>query len=989
MKGDLMDFQAAESQYRCYSDQCSQGKITYQQFLDAVNKITVYDQTGQLWMLHAQSAKWCVYRSGQWVFMDPPSNTPINPVQAAHIPSPQITPVANYQPGIPPVSVYQMSSQPKKKSPLLLILGIVVFICGGIAITGIMLTKSGSFSSLLSNLPFQTTNPKPSAPVEGKFTLDPVETVTIGGGQSVVVDSNQATLQIPIESLPAGVNGKLTVNEPNNALKKEIGALATLVTPFYQVKLEGENDGSGMATFSLPTNGDPLFLIELFDGKFMAASPIEYSGSNASIQVPLYSGLTDAGDSSFSFQGTYAFAFITPLQASIPHPEVKLASQKKQTDPRDCTIRYQFNISGYGAQEIKNPTSFCRKNGNDTIRVMYNTTYTPKMTTDNADQVVDIIQKIMASYQTEGFTAANLEKNGTKVNVIVEAGSGDPVYTPSNGTVYIPMDSIGGDNISSELAHELAHWVQDASYNMTSSYWSDKLGISSTSKWWLENSAEDMVMLYDPAYIDKNLTYYGTTSLGNDKRTPFQLAPNQWNDDLYNHAQVLKVFTCDNPSVCAISPSKFVEAINNGTFPIDSAALDKMSQHLDEYARYLLGKSPQSANSAIFLMNGVKNGTGYGETVTPVSDKSTLTFKKTGYEPQMKLSSGDSGNELDIQARIEKGGVYPLMVESPINVEMAGNPVEIVVEAGTPFYYIEDKGEIKFSDGTSKIILGPIHPKAGISGLRIVAVATDGEKNFTAKIRTIDITGDWMFAYKNIISNSMVCDQTGVDDPMTPEEIAQLTSYINSYVTTIAGVFTRDTGTNAYTWTISPGADLSFDSDTTAVVNGAALVDGKGVTVQTSVSVPESTSFTPPIKGLPVALASSAFLGICLLWKGKKYLRIPMAFLALLLISGCSAFFYLYGDFSTSTLIDQLLPPTPENEAKVFGAEQGAAFADYHPKYLVSGETTADVNFTMGAGAVTTEGTDEGKTVCSGTIVYRVNGFLLDDGVITDFPGSD
>ena len=207
-----------------------------------------------------------------------------------------------------------------------------------------------------------------------------------------------------------------------------------------------------------------------------------------------------------------------------------------------------------------------------------------------------------------------------------------------------------------------------------------------------------------------------------------------------------------------------------------------------------------------------------------------------------------------------------------------------------------------------------------MSGLRIVAVATDGAKNFTAKIRTIDISGDWLFAYKDIISNSMVCDQTGVDDPMTPEEVARLTSYINSYVTTITGVFTRDTGTNTYTWTVSPGADLSFDSDTTAVVNGAALVDGKGITIQTSVSVPESTSFTPPIKGLPVALASSGFLGICLLWRRKKFLRIPMVFLALLLLSGCSAFFYLYGDFSTSTLIDQLLPPTPENAAKIFGS---------------------------------------------------------------------
>jgi len=39
MEGDFMDFQTAESQYRYYSEQCSQGKITYQQFLDAVNKI--------------------------------------------------------------------------------------------------------------------------------------------------------------------------------------------------------------------------------------------------------------------------------------------------------------------------------------------------------------------------------------------------------------------------------------------------------------------------------------------------------------------------------------------------------------------------------------------------------------------------------------------------------------------------------------------------------------------------------------------------------------------------------------------------------------------------------------------------------------------------------------------------------------------------------------------------------------------------------------
>ncbi len=72
----------------------------------------------------------------------------------------------------------------------------------------------------------------------------------------------------------------------------------------------------------------------------------------------------------------------------------------------------------------------------------------------------------------------------------------------------------------------------------------------------LETSAEYMVMLMS-RYIDQNLLGLAVfTSLGADKRTPFQFAPNQWNDDLYLHAQLLKAFTCDNPSACPISPQK-------------------------------------------------------------------------------------------------------------------------------------------------------------------------------------------------------------------------------------------------------------------------------------------------------------------------------------------------------------------------------------------------------------------------------------------------
>ena len=308
-----------------------------------------------------------------------------------------------------------------------------------------------------------------------------------------------------------------------------------------------------------------------------------------------------------------------------------------------------------------------------------------------------------------------------------------------------------------------------------------------------------MVMLYEPKYIDQNLLSYGTTSLGADKRTPFQFAPNQWNDDLYLHAQLLKVFTCDNPSACPISPQKFVNAINNGAFPIDSSAVEKISANLDDFARYLLGKSPQKANSMIYLLNSVKNGTGYGESVTPVDNKGDLNFKKTGYEPQMKQTSGGTGTELDIQAVIEKGGVYPLMLETPRNAELAGYPVEIEVSPGCPFYYTEEGGEIQYNDGTAKTVIGPLHSKTGLSGIRIVAVATDGAKTFTAKIRPLDISGDWIFVFDSIVSNNMVCDSSGNEsndnnDPTTPEEMAQLTSYINSYIPAIPGEYVKDAG---------------------------------------------------------------------------------------------------------------------------------------------------------------------------------------------------
>ncbi len=51
---------------------------------------------------------------------------------------------------------------------------------------------------------------------------------------------------------------------------------------------------------SIPASGELLFLVELFDGKYMATSRMPYAGSRIEISV-LLSGKSDPGDESLVF----------------------------------------------------------------------------------------------------------------------------------------------------------------------------------------------------------------------------------------------------------------------------------------------------------------------------------------------------------------------------------------------------------------------------------------------------------------------------------------------------------------------------------------------------------------------------------------------------------------------------------------------------------------------------------------------------------------
>lgn len=575
----------------------------------------------------------------------------------------------------------------------------------------------------------------------------------ISAGEEIVISVDGARLIIPDSALESEIGATLKTFSPDAELEKIMLESFQTSAVLYQLTADGENDGFGQAKISLPAISDFTTLVEIIDGEFISLTELAATGGNINFQVPIGSASMDEGDESMRFNGNYLFAIIqSPIAATLDtNDNLHMVAANQQKDAHNCGMP-----SGY--------SNLCRQNTAGTIKVSFNLVNTPKFTPEKADQIVDLIEKIMGDYGNKGFSAAQLvNKSESRVNVVINKGNGDPYYSPSNSTIYIPEDSTAeiSQKLSWELAHELAHWVQDHSYNFTRAYWGNLIGTSTYRKWWLEVSAENMVFLFDPAAVENNLTYYGMTTVSTHN-TPFQYSPNLWNDQLYNHAQLVKVFMCENSAVCPISESGFVEAINQGTFPYEGeAAVNQISENLQEYARYLLGKSPISANATIPIMEAVINGRGYGESIEAAFKSGIGELKKTGYDPQM-VTAGDPGSQIiNINAEIQAGGVYPLVVQTGINPKLEKIPLQVKVLAGAPFYYRLGDGDMLYSDGTKDMMLGLVHSDWGIKNIRMVAIASEGEATFKAEIRNIDFTGTWNISItKDTTVKDISCDES-------------------------------------------------------------------------------------------------------------------------------------------------------------------------------------------------------------------------------------
>ncbi|HMN61509.1 MAG TPA: hypothetical protein PJ988_14145, partial [Anaerolinea sp.] len=600
----------------------------------------------------------------------------------------------------------------------------------------------------------------PAAQVE----IQPAETLAVSADGAPHADSHGVSLSVPAEALAEGGQVTLSANHLSAAWMKDLESALSIDTPFYSLTTPGKYDSAGSLTLTFPAAQPNSRLLAVIDGDFLVE--LAQTPQDGALTIQTRAAPADAADlTPPDGPGSIHYAVISPKSASQRSPSTKMASLKPQADERSCIP----DISIIGGAAI----NLCRQNPAGTVQVMLPTTQRDLL--PQVDVMVQKIESVMSQYYNLGFTTAQLSKSAPML-VRVSTKVTSPSYYPLNGVLYIPVDSVARIATLSptDVYHEMAHWIQAVKYSTRLAYYSGE------RTWWLETSAENMVMLIEPDYVGSNLRTYGTISAA-DNSLAMQASPYQWPGDYYVHAQLVKINLCDDPA-CPLSPGSFAKAVSEGAYPLmNGAAKSLVGENLKNYAFYLLGKPPSSANTAIPLGGPVKSGEGFGEYVRITRNSSVdIKFDYNGSDPQMRKDTVDGKDALAIEAVIQRDGVYPLVILGGEG-KNPGLPVELVIAPGASFYYTLDDGELMYSDGSQELKILPIHGAMGLRKVRLVALGINGGEGFKARVQPLDLQGAWaVMATGPKTAGAMTCtssDDEGVDNP---DATAQLMAYITT-----------------------------------------------------------------------------------------------------------------------------------------------------------------------------------------------------------------
>lgn len=984
-----LSFIQAEQQFAGLEAQYQAGQITMEYYRTILSQLEVIDDSQNRWQMQERTGAWHVLWQGQWVVSTPPGK-----IAPPVIAPPQ--PPAFSQTGYPPAM-----NLTKKKSPW----GVIGIVGGGLVV--VVLAVFG-ISALIKGAGGSSSKVK-------TYDFDQQSTLTLNPGEGQIVDEFGTTLQVAAEVLPAEDSvTNLTSYTASGPLEKELSQIYNLETPFYEVTLEGVNDGNGNADLTFPAPNPDSRLLMIVDKQ--AAILLAVEPQEGVLTIDAHLGPTDLSvlypDGSAGQTHSVMYGVVTPLDST---------AYSEESIPTSAAVSSIQMISNSIADEsygkscspisLKARTIFqrCQSNENGSVMVIY--PWNDKMTHIDAYHAAEEIEAAVSTYLGMGYMNSYLDP-ASPILAVVSDSYTSPEYNFKNGVIYLPPDI--PVKLSAEktgIWHEVGHWIQNRVYSMAIA---KAVGARA---WWLDVSAELMVMDVMPEYLSDNLSTYGKITKDDGVMLAFQSAPYQWPADFYVHAQLVKVNMCDLG--CPITRDDFVRAINTGRYPFNGSwEREKLTANLEDYARYLLGAAPLSANSGISLA-AVQNQDEWGQIITVMRGNNALVkYIHNGKEPQITEEKTQTGSNLIIDAALEADGAYPLQITSGSDGKYTGLPLMLVVEPGVPFIYRLDGGEPISSDGSKEVKLGPIQAGTGVGTIRLVAFSKTGGQSFKAKIETVNLDGTWVFETGDLISSSMQCTggEAG-DDATDPNDFGMLGAiYFDLFAA--MGEMTTDTSGQTLDWSLVPErlpADISTSEFT---FESVAITETDGVRLQGRLDIPkpaDSSGFIPGIysnvagltpdgvvsrQTMPVASTGSQHtaglalvvllpvVGMSLIPLNKKRQRhmIAIAISTMLMsLVGCFGLAF-YGSVDADIKITKFEYAGGSGPANwTFGSPVNGnpiwVFKEGTVNYTVDFFIEVSVDDVEGN---TTTNTEE----CSGTVTYSVTGGIYEDMTVI-IPSDD
>ena len=1026
-----MNFRKAEQRFEVIHNRYRAGEISADEYRAELNRLRVTDGAGRLWMMQEMTGRWHVWDEGGWRPAPPPTAEQA-PVAARRD---EATPLP---PGDDAAREQHRNMSPTAPNPRRRWL---VWGCGGLAaliacclVTWFALGGLGVLLELAEWSPQTSRSGELGTPraddrseetpaaggveeVRPGISLSEEEVVSVAVGGAAQTDEAGTTLRVPEAAAVEASQARLVSYALDGPLLAALQESYVLETPFYAATLEGSEDSVGRAELRLPAASAESRIVTLIDGRYTAILGVEPEGGFLALEPRLGPSDQIGGEmvGSLAPGGTIHYAVIHPRESTGGNQRGPGRSAPASlVDPLDCTVPDDPGYLAGPAAEL------CRRNAAGSVFVTY---YSGVAVTDEqVDRVVEGIEQMMESYAALGFTAAQISP-ANSMHVVIESGGGDAYYRPSNGMIYIPAvlaqsmgEQASGNTAaavtgSTDLLHEMAHWIQDESYAMLLDFW------IAESVWWLETAAENMVMLVDPARMDQNLASWGQARLDDSSRLAFQYAPGTWpssDSELYVHAHLVKVNTCDDAAVCPLSQESFVNTINNGGYPVgdtgwpfsQEGAAAMVNANLDDYARYLLGLQPVRANRDIPRPPSTQEGADYGDSVE-IWEKGTDNFyvSPSNYPPQMVWEKEGGLDRVVIHAVLDRNGVYPLRVTSGgSRGRSPGLPASLRVSPGVSLWYRVEEGEAQYHDGTEELVIEPIHAKKGVTSVRLVALGRSGGERFQAQVGVVSLSGVWVFTPEKLISHDVTCkDEEGSEES---EGMAEGATQVIG-LAGASGDYVADEIGNRLTWRKVTGRVQGEVSDIVWDYSGRATVNQDEVTVQAQLHIPRPAHSGGGPRAADVdrwapwaTLALGTTLPLALWtrreskhaanghrgwtpWRGwrrwRPFLVLVVAVGMGSLLTGCFGLLF-YGDLSADMTFTGLEYVGGQETVVVDG--DGAS--DAEPIWrLEGGRAEVDVDLTTVTFVEDEEGKEEEhKRRCKGTAVYEMTRAIYQDAVV-------